>query len=252
MFDTRAPRKNSARRQNTASGSFISLSARPPARRRHDDAVGGRDARHSPQFFFLLRLLALDLLCKRRLVLGELLFFGRGARMADEKFCRCSATFTLGKDKERRGEEAKRRCQELPFFAVSYSPPARPRHLLSFPPSFLLLPQSSRRSIHWSDIPPLRSREERCSVGVENRARARGAERNRPGGTWRRKRGRLFPFTDVPGEGRSAETGVSQPRSRVTWRRWKQDLYAIRMRKAAAAASAKSVCLPRHKRKWWH
>ena len=129
---------------------------------------------------------------------------------------------------------------------------ARPRHLLSFPPSFLLLPQSSRRSIHWSDIPPLRSREERCSVGVENRARARGAERNRPGGTWRRKRGRLFPFTDVPGEGRSAETGVSQPRSRVAWRRCEQDLYAIRMRKAAAAASAKSVCLPRHKRKWWH
>ena len=100
-------------------------------------------------------------------------------------------------------------------------------------PSFLLAPLlgplsfscsfSSRRSIHWSDI-PLRSREERCSVGVENRARAEGAQVVLGGG-----RGRLFPFTDVPREGRaseraiergSPEMGVSQPLSKVTWRRW--------------------------------
>ena len=66
MFDTRALRKNTERRQKTASGSFISLP--------HD----ATDATLSflPNSFPPGRL-ALDLLCKQCLVSGEL-FFGDG------------------------------------------------------------------------------------------------------------------------------------------------------------------------------
>ena len=148
---------------------------------------------------------------------------------------RCSArTFTLGRE-EKKG---RCRCQELPFSAVSSS--ARPRHISSLLPSRPV----GRRSIHWSDI-PLRSREERCSVGVENRARARprpssGAQVALAGGGG----GRRLPLTDVAGKAGIGRGGVTQPRSRIARAaKEEEDLYAIRMRKAAAAASAKSVCL---------
>ena len=86
---------------------------------------------------------------------------------------------------------------------------------LSLSPSrpFVLLPSVGRRSIHWSDI-PLRSREERCSVGVENRARARPSVERRPGGTrWRRRR--PPPSSRICwGKAGVGREGVTQPRSK--------------------------------------
>ena len=138
----------------------------------------------------------------------------------------------------RRCDAAAKNCHSPQFLLLPSFRPSRP---------FVLLPSGGRRSIHWSDI-PLRSREERCSVGVENRARARphprpssGAQVAPAGGG----RSRHLPLSYVWVEGRHRPRGsphATSVKNRAA--KEEEDLYAIRMRKAAAsAASAKSVCL---------